>query len=284
MKVTSENLVVNSLKNVAESPASKNAGDKMTYEELNSIKKVRCDRYEGVSACTATFDLNAPAHIGIFSENTNVKVAEKILKDQELSDGYAPDGFSAKHIVSSFFRAEGDSRFSVAVNYEISDKLGTEPWIIDHGFVNMSWATGNGSFNEDSVATIAAQVGRYIDSCHESGVYSDEEYAQLNDEITNCTKYWLDCITDARVGKRLRDEDAPMYSNPRILVRVPKRTADDYLLEAIQMHKIIEKENPFDINAFFAKVKQMRFNVAGIKSNSDTDNSEKNKTEPKKMP
>lgn len=282
MKVMINNIAANSLESVRKGNMSTNGAEKQNIgAETGEKKSARCDRYDGVSVATSTYDLNDPSNTvckGIFSENTSADVGERVIKDLELSDGYTPRGFSAKHIVSAFFRAEGASRYHVGLNYEIAELAKTEAWAIDHGQVNLSWATGNGSFNEDSVATIAAQVGRYIDSCHESGVYSDEEYAQLNDEITNCTKYWLDCITDARVGKRLRDEDAPMYSNPRILVRVPKRTADDYLLEAIQMRKIIEKENPFDINAFFAKIDQMRFNVAGIKSHSNESDSAKANT------
>lgn len=193
----------------------------------------------------------------------------------ELSDGYTPGGFSAKHIVSAFFRAEGASRYHVGLNYEIAELAKTEVWAIDHGQVNLSWATENGSFSEDSVAIIAAQVGKYIDSCHENGTYSDEEYAQLNDEITNCTKYWLDSITDARVGKRLRDEDAMMYSNFRVLVRAPRKTREERLLEELSMRKRIQAENPFDINEFFAKVDQMRFNVTGTEKKADDRNAER---------
>ncbi len=35
------------------------------------------------------------------------------------------------------------------------------------------------------------------------------------------------------------------------------------------MRKKIEAENPFDINAFFNKVNQMRFNVTGTDKASD---------------
>ncbi len=170
-------------------------------ERAKDYKIVKFDRYEGVPADDGALKLNGNSNSipkGIFSENTSADVGERVIKDLELSDGYTPGGFSAKHIVSAFFRAEGASRYHVGLNYEIAELAKTEAWAIDHGQVNLSWATENGSFNEDSVATIAAQVGKYIDSCHENGTYSDEEYAQLNDEITNCTKYWLDSITDAR--------------------------------------------------------------------------------------
>ncbi len=266
MRITNENIVATSLKGI-----SPNSPDKNMQNALEKSRDYKhFDRYEGVSFNDDAIALNDNSSTaGIFSENASLDVGDIILKSQEIYDGNAPDGFSAKHIISGFFRAEGGSRYSVGIDYEIADKLGTEPWIIDHGMVNLAWATENGTFNEDSVATIAAQVGKYIDHCYENGKYTDEEYAQLNDEIKNCTKYWLDQITDARVGKRLRDEDAMLYSNPRILVKSPKRTAEDYLADKIRMRKIIEAENPFDFDAFFKKIEQMRFNVVGIKSDSD---------------
>lgn len=63
--------------------------------------------------------------------------------------------------------------------------------------------------------------------------------------------------------------------------REPRRTDEDYLAESIRMRIIIEKGNPFDINAIWAKVEQMRFDVAGIEKDSGVTNSEKTKTETK---
>lgn len=125
----------------------------------------------------------------------------------------------------------------------------------------------NGRFNEDNVALIASSVGKYIDSLFQQGKYTDDEYAQLNAEIKNCSKHWLSKIVDARVGKRLRDEDAKIYGG-KFYVKMPAKSREQRRLEEIAMQKRVEAENPFDFDAFFKKVEQMRFNVVGIKSSS----------------
>lgn len=267
MNITSLNSAANRSESTKTAAADRNDQQTPIAKEESSNTLNRFDRYEGMSVFSCTFELNDNSNSvsrGIFSENTSDEVVKKILKWQEEKDGCAPEGFSAKHIVSAFFQAESEERYNCGVNYEhaADNECG---WSYQD---TIDSEVCNGKFTEDNVALIASQVGKYIDHCHETGKFSDEEYAQLNDEMKKCSKHWLDMITVAKVGKRLREEDARMYSS-RFYVKIPIKTREERLLEELSMRKKIEDENPFDINAFFKKVEQMRFNVAGIKSSSE---------------
>lgn len=270
MKITNETAAVNSAKIIATDGGGKTAAAKQ--EETAIGRTERFDRYEGVSVYTTTFDLKAVNSVpkGIFSENTSIKTGEKILDKWDYDRCEDIDRSSAKHIISTFFRVEGLNRYSVGIIYEVDDKLSTRPWL-SSGCEPLTSGPKDHPLSNDNVATIAAQVGKYIDSCYKQGKYSDEEYAELNDEIKKCAKYWVDCIMEAKVGRRLRHEDAKYQ---RFGMHI-KKTHEEHKLEALNMRRKLEAENPFDINAFFAKIDQMRFKVAGLRSDPDAENSKK---------
>lgn len=275
MNITSLNSAANRSESTKAAVADRSNQQAPVAKEEPSNMFNRFDRYEGRSVYSCTFELNDNSNSvpkGIFSENTSDKVVKKFLKWQEEKDGCAPEGFSAKHIISAFFQAESEARYNCGVNYEHLTKAGKS----NQDTINSEVCNGN--FTEDNVALIASQIGKYIDSLYGQGKYTDEEYAQLNDEIKKCSKHWLNRITDAKVGKRLREEDARLYSR-RYYVKIPIKTRAERRLEALSMRKKIEAENPFDINVFFAKVEQMRFNVAGIEKKSNVTNSTETSSE-----
>lgn len=245
-------------KKAAQTPAAENAPD----YKLNRFD--RFDRYNGVSADDGALPLNGEIQRkrGIFSENTSAEVGEKILRAQERFDGCAPEGFSAKHIISAFFQAESEDRYNVCVNYEAGAEKGRSCQDCIREQVDI------GLFNEDSVALIASQVGKYVDSLYDQGKFTDDEYAQLNKEIKECSKHWLKRIIDSRVGNRLREIDKKKGGG-LVYVKKPVKTREERLLEELSMRRRIEAENPFDITAFFAKIDQMRFNVTGLKEDSN---------------
>lgn len=117
---------------------------------------------------------------------------------------------------------------------------------------------------EDNIAQIAADVGKEIDEMHKNGDFSDERYEQLNSEIENCTKFWVDDLNSCRASIRDDKERAAAYNKYGIeyKLQLRKKTREERKLEFLKIKQQIMKENPLDFNEFFRKINRMRFNTA----------------------
>lgn len=273
MNITSLNNTVKYLEQAEAAAADKTDRQTSAAEKEPVYTLNRFDRYEGISAANSeAISLSDPPQRekGIFSENTSFEEGEKILRADEKYRNYEGEGFSAKHIISVFFDAEANDRYGVNFTYEHADPH--EP----HHERFLRWQVADGSFTNDSVALVASQVGKYIDHCYEMGKYTDEEYEELNSEIKKCSKAWLSEIIDAKAGNRLLEQDRRMYYGWSKLS--PRNSLEEQREEERLMRKKIELEEPVDYDAFFLKIDQMRFNVTGIKSNSDENASAQAKT------
>lgn len=126
---------------------------------------------------------------------------------------------------------------------------------------NVKWGIEQNGFNEDSIAQIAAEVGKRIDHLYKCGYYTDEEYGKLNEEIEYGTKQWVDELYDCRTTIRLDKERAKSIAQHGAAVFAAERTEmsrEERMLERIRIKQQIMEEDPVDFDALFALIEKLR--------------------------
>ena len=230
-------------------PAQKTELKGVTVESISAeeLEKRNRDRFE-------------PSERDIFDPRNTIQYqineAAKKIRETDYHGSFYE--YNPKHIVSTLFDDYGRKRYSVNVDYEDGDTL------LGYLKGNCRNAIENIGFNEDNIARIAADVGKEIDEMHKNGDFSDERYEQLNSEIENCTKFWVDDLNSCRASIRDDKERAAAYNKYGIeyKLQLRKKTREERKLEFLKIKQQIMKENPLDFNEFFRKINRMRFNTA----------------------
>ncbi len=187
-------------------------------------------------------------------DNVNSKqisVAEaRILSVNQ--DRFEKSVFDPRHLISNLFGAYSEKLFAVDYSYE-------KPTLpIVNG---VKWGIEQKGFNEESIAQIAAEVGKRIDHLHKYGYYTDDEYSQLNKEIEYGTRQWVDNLYECRTTIRLSKERASAQQEIGIAAFIEERarmSREERMLERIRTKQQIMAENPPDFDALFALIEKLR--------------------------
>ena len=167
-------------------------------------------------------------------------------------DRFEKGVFDPRHLISNLFGAYSEKLYTVDYSYEKSALP------IVNG---LKWGIEQKGFNEDSIAQIAAEVGKRIDHLHKCGYYSDDEYGQLNKEIEYGTRQWVDKLYECRTTIRLSEERASTQQGIGIAALIENRarmSREERILERIRTKQQIMTENPPDFDALFALIEKLR--------------------------
>ncbi len=160
-------------------------------------------------------------------------------------DRFEKGVFDPRHLISNLFGTYSEKLYTVDYSYEKA----TLP--IVNG---VKWGIEQKGFNEDSIAKIAAEVGKRIDHLHKCGYYTDDEYSQLNKEIEYGTRQWVDNLYECRTTIRLSKERASAQQEIGLAAWIEGRASmsrEERMLERIRTKQQIMAENPPDFDALF---------------------------------
>ena len=186
-------------------------------------------------------------------DNVESKEISSIEADiQPVNQGsFEKSNFNPRHLISNLFGAYSEKLYTVDYSYEktLLPICNTVKWGIE--------AKG---FDEDSIAKIAAEVGKRVDHLYKCGYYTDDEYSQLNEEIEYGTKQWVDELYDCRTTIRIEEERAKAMQNLgfETYMEAKKMSREERALERIRVKQQIMEENPPDFDALFALVEKLR--------------------------
>lgn len=167
-------------------------------------------------------------------------------------DRFEKSVFDPRHLISNLFGAYGEKLYTVDYSYE-------KPVLPIVN--NVTLGIEQKGFNEESIAQIAAEVGKRIDHLHKCGYYTDDEYSQLNAEIEYGTKQWVDKLYECRTTIRLSKERARAQQEIGIAALIEDRarmSREERMLERIRTKQQIMTENPPDFDALFALIEKLR--------------------------
>ena len=143
-------------------------------------------------------------------------------------DRFEKSAFDPRHLISNLFGAYSEKLYTVDYSYEkpLLPICNTVKWGIE--------AKG---FDEDSIAKIAAEVGKRVDHLYKCGYYTDDEYSQLNDEIEYGAKQWVDELNDCRTTIRIEEERAKALQNLgfEAYMEAKKMSREERALERIRV-------------------------------------------------
>lgn len=166
-------------------------------------------------------------------------------------DRFEKGEFDPRHLISNLFGAYSEKLYTVDYSYEkpLLPICNTVKWGIE--------AKG---FDEDSIAKIAAEVGKRVDHLYKCGYYTDEEYSRLNEEIEYGTKQWVDELYDCRTAIKIEEERAKARQNLgfEAYMEAKKMSREERALERIRVKQQIMEENPPDFDALFALIEKFR--------------------------
>lgn len=166
-------------------------------------------------------------------------------------DRFEKGAFDPRHLISNLFGAYSEKLYTVDYSYE------KNALPIVNG---VKWGIEQKGFNEDSIAKIAAEVGKRIDHLYKCGYYTDDEYSQLNEEIEYGTRQWVDNLYECRTTIRLSEEraKAPVQNGVAFFSERAQISREERMLERIRTKQQIMTENPPDFDALFALIKKLR--------------------------
>lgn len=167
-------------------------------------------------------------------------------------DRFEKSEFDPRHLISNLFGAYSEKLFTVDYSYEKPSLP-----IVN----NIKYGIEKKGFDEESIAQIAAEVGKRVDQLYKNGHYTDDEYRKLNEEIEYGTKQWVDCLYEAETTIRLEKERAEAiskYGPAAFIEQRAQMSEDERILERIRTKQQIMAENPVDFDALFALVEKLR--------------------------
>ncbi len=117
-------------------------------------------------------------------------------------------------------------------------------------------------FTYDDLAELAGNAAKTIDRGYESGFYTDDEYAQLNTELKDYTKYLADKICEWKAGDKWFAEQVALHAKygPSYWKLQSREERELDRLSAIKEYR---KQNPPDYNSIFSMMNQWRSNSSG---------------------
>lgn len=167
-------------------------------------------------------------------------------------DRFEKSAFDPRHDISNLFGAYSEKLFAVDWSYE-------KPTL---PIVNcVRWGVEQKGFDEESIAQIAAEVGKRIDQLYKCGYYNDDEYIQLNEEIKYGTKQWVDNLYECRTTIRLdkaRTEFIAQNGAAAFAEERAKMSREERMLERLRAKQQIMEENPVDFDKLFALIEKFR--------------------------
>ena len=180
--------------------------------------------------------------------------SEKAGTQPAYRDRFVKSDLNARDFISDLFGKYSDKLYTVEWYYD-------DPHLPIPNYLSCTAVEQHG-FNEDCIAQIAAEVGKFIDQLYKNGYYTDDEYSQLNDEIEYGVNQWVDQLCGCRASIRIDKERAKimsMYGYEAYLNAI-KKTREERELEFLRVKQQIMEENPPDFDALFALIDQTRNN------------------------
>lgn len=230
-----------------------------TPEELQNYTITKnFDRYVGVSAADVASDVT-----DVEEKKPYEIIDPRKIYQPELSANM--DDTQIKAAVGSLFSQIGLRDHHVPFNSSL-ERLHYEAY---YARLDLKQQVKDSGFNENNIADIAAKVGSEIDRYYSEGIISDEVYGRFNDEIKGAVKSFVDELNNIRVTVAEEREIAEGYARYGFAYNFMRpQSWEETILHRIELRRQIEKENPLDLNQFFAMIDQKRAKITGINASS----------------
>lgn len=220
----------------------------LTGVDVKALPTVRYDTVDFSAAARGEIKTMSREELMSVSKSTD-NVSDVVMDESFYTK--LPDDFDVKHRVSGMFASYGTQFYGVGYEYE-DEKPSIQRSL---GIGELFKAVRENAFDEDSIVTVAAKVGREIDDAYKHGCMSDELYARFNDEIKSAANAWTDKLYDRRAAVEITDERREDYLNHRLTPMTPK-DLEQYTTQRKQ--RLIKKDG-FDFTEFFKRIVAARY-------------------------